>query len=216
MKCPSFRFAGVALLTLLAGCATPAPRSTTPAVCAVHGVPLEPSYYFCVMYSVSNAALVQAYAAGGNASLRALIEKQCGRFSTNSAFSFEPTGCYLFATLHLDERLRFMLGMAGHLDISAQDLASQQAHEAAWSVDRARTAARRDITNQTIRIYWAGGIASSPCGVPEKYASLILNLPKADAGIGCTPSVPPEAFRYGVEYNRVILGHLLGKTELRF
>ena len=33
---------GLAVLALLAGCATPAPPSTTPAVCAVHGGPLEP------------------------------------------------------------------------------------------------------------------------------------------------------------------------------
>lgn len=34
--------AGLALLALLAGCATSAPTAATPAVCAMHGFPLEP------------------------------------------------------------------------------------------------------------------------------------------------------------------------------
>ena len=34
--------AGLALLALLAGCATRAPSSATPVVCAVHGVTLQP------------------------------------------------------------------------------------------------------------------------------------------------------------------------------
>jgi hypothetical protein len=156
-------------------------------------------------------SLTDLHRKGGNSEIRRFIFKKCGGFDEASTFTYNPDVTILAVKIPIVDRYRFMKGMYSVLKISEADLARQRQTMKQWSSERARKAALRDIAENRIKIYWAGGVGLSPCGIPKQYLSLVKDFPHADAGIGCDTDIPSEALIYGTTYNQTVLNYLLKK-----
>lgn len=85
---------------------------------------------------------------------------------------------------------------------------------AEWQPDRAVGEAKKDIQMGKPKIYLSGTIAAYPPGVKTERYQLLVDLPKADAGIGCVienSELRKTQFEYATKYNEYIVNHLLQK-----
>ena len=81
-----------------------------------------------------------------------------------------------------------------------------------WSEREAIAEAQHDIRAHEIKVYWHGGYASMPVGLPAKYAHIADRYPHADGGIGCIVSdraLRERQRKYSETYNRLMLGYVL-------
>ena len=179
-------------------------------VCATASVCAEKhsDYYEHLSFAATNAIVGLTYSNRGDEGVRFLCEERCGAFSTNTWLRYWTNSNELVSYIHIDERLRLMTGMFSALRITPKDVLKEIADQKFWSVKAAREAARRDISNNTIRIYWSGGVAVSRAGIDADDESLVSDYPSADLNLGDLRMVPAHAMRYADEYNREIVRYL--------
>lgn len=80
-----------------------------------------------------------------------------------------------------------------------------------WNPSLAEVEAKQNIQNGSIKVYMSGTYAAYFPGISKEYYTLIKNLPKADAGIGCViedVKLRKQQLEYAEKYNKIILEHL--------
>lgn len=83
-----------------------------------------------------------------------------------------------------------------------------------WQPDRAVEEAKKDIRLGKLKIYISGTIAAYSPGVKKENYPLIIDLPRADAGVGCIvedAELRKVQFEYARKYNEYIVNYLLQK-----